>query len=111
MGVAQVVEARILLRQGGALLGSVAWLSGAEFLWTLFGLYLLVTGRLESARWLGIMFLAYIPVAIVVGMVADPRLIKDPPPPEALRVPRAGIYLGGFFGVSYAIAALAFLAR
>jgi hypothetical protein len=68
-----------------------------------------VTGRLEFARWLAIMFLAYIPVGIVVSICADPGLFTRTP--ETVRVPKVSAWMGGAFGAAYAAGALVLLAR
>lgn len=107
IGVVELVEARTLLRQAGALRGAVVYTSAVEFLWTILCLYLLAAGRLEASRWLAIVFIAYIPVSIMVSVLAD-RTILDKPP-DAMRVPKVVAYMGGLFGATYAIAALYFL--
>jgi hypothetical protein len=107
IGVVELVEARTLLRQAGALRGAVVYTSAVEFLWAILCLYLLAAGRLEASRWLAIMFIAYIPVSSIVSILAD-RTILDKPP-DAIRVPKVVAYMGGLFGAAYAIAALSFL--
>ena len=109
VGVAQMAEASILLREGGKLRAAVAASSALEFAWAVFCVYLLVTGRLEFARWLAIMFLAYIPVAIFVSIRADPDLFTRTP--ENVRVPKVVAWMGGAFGAAYAAGALVLLAR
>ena len=108
VGVSQVVEAWILLRQQGRLSAAVAASSSLEFVWAVFCMYLLVAGRLELARWLAIMFLAYIPIGIIVGIRVgpDPRTST----PDTIRVPKSVAWMGGTFGVAFAALALFFLA-
>ena len=108
VGVAQMAEAWILIREQGRLSPAVAATSTVEFAWAVFCVYLLVTDRLEFARWLAIMFLAFIPVAIVVGILADLDWFKRPS--DTVRVPRSVAWLGGVFGAAYAAAALFLLA-
>lgn len=108
VGVSQMAEAWILIRERGRLSAAVAATSTVEFAWAVFCVYLLVTGRLEFARWLAIMFLAYIPVGIVVGIRADPDLHTRTP--DTIRVPGSVAWLGGVFGAAYAAAALVLLA-
>lgn len=103
-----MAEAWILIRERGQLSAAVAATSTVEFAWAVFCVYLLVTGRLEFARWLAIMFLAFIPVAIVVGILADLDWFKHPS--DTVRVPRSVAWLGGVFGAAYAAAALFLLA-
>lgn len=110
IGVIQMVEARALLRQRGNLFaGMVPYTSAIEFLWTLFALFLLVTGRLDSARWLAIMLLVYSPIAILAAFLLDPEDFKRTS--SEMRAPKAGAWLGGLFGALYASAALVFLVR
>ena len=108
IGVSQMAEAWLLLRQQGRPSAAVFVSSSVEFVWTLFCVYLLVTGGLEFSRWLAIMFLAYIPVGVIVGIRADPNL--DTITPDSIRVPRSVALFGGVFGAVYATAALVFLA-
>lgn len=82
--------------------------SALEFSWLIFCIYLLVAGRLESAQWLAILFIALSAAAIVCIVVTDPHGYKKPP--EEVRVPTITAYIGGLFGAAYAIAALVFLA-
>lgn len=103
-----MAEAWILIRERGQLSAAVAATSAVEFAWAVFCVYLLVTGRLEFARWLAIMFLAFIPVAIVITILADPDWFKRPS--DTVRVPRRVAWLGGVFGAAYAAAALFLLA-
>lgn len=103
-----MAEAWILLRDRGRLSAAVAATSTVEFAWAVFCVYLLVTGRLEFARWLAIMFLAYIPVAIVIGILADLEWFKRPS--DTVRVPRSVAWMGGAFGAAYAAASLILLA-
>lgn len=108
VGVSQIVEAWILTREQGRLGAAVAATSTVEFAWAVFCVYLLVAGRLEFARWLAIMFLAYIPIGIIVGIRADPDLHTRTP--DTIRVPTSVAWLGGAFGAAYATAALFLLA-
>ncbi len=109
VGVSQMAEAWVLLREGGKLRAAVAASSALEFVWVVFCVYLLVTGRLEYARWLAMMFLVYFPVAIFVSMRTDPDLFRRTP--ETLRVPKVVAWMGGAFGAAYALGALVLLAR
>lgn len=109
VGVAQMAEAWVLVREQGKLVAATAASSALEFGWAVFCVYLLVTGRLEFARWLAIMFLAYIPVAILVSVRADPGLFTRTP--ETVRVPKVVAWTGGMFGAAYAAGALVLLAR
>ena len=109
VGVSQMAEARILLRLQGRLSTGTAVTSAVEFLWAVFCVYLLVTASLEFSRWLAIMFLAYIPIGIIVGIRASPDLRTSTP--DTLQVPRSVASLGGMFGAAYAIAALVAIAR
>ncbi|MGK2935921.1 MAG: hypothetical protein ACSLFE_11870 [Gemmatimonadaceae bacterium] len=108
VGVSKMAEAWILIREQGRPIASVAATSTIEFAWAVFCVYLLVTGRLEFARWLAIMYLAYIPVEIAVGFRADPDVHTRTP--DTFRVPGSVAWLGGVFGGAYAAAALLFLA-
>lgn len=108
VGVGQVVEAWIIRRDGGEMRAPMAAFSLVEFAWAAFSAYLLVTGRLEFARWLAIMFLAGIPLAIVIGILADPKVFTREP--EEIRVPKAAALFGGVFGALFATTALFLLA-
>lgn len=110
IGVMQIVEARALLQQRGDLGGMVPYSSAVEFLWTLFAVYVLVTGRLDSARWLAIMLLAYSVMASIAAFMLDPQL-REGPPPDGFRVPKVGAWISGLFGALYASAAAMFLIR
>lgn len=109
VGVAQMAEASILLREGGKLGAASAVSSALEFAWAVFCVYLTFADRLEFSRWLAIMFLAYIPVAIFVCVRADPDLFTRAP--EPLRVPKVVPWMGGAFGAACALGALVLLAR
>ena len=56
VGVGQVMEARVIRRNGDQLIGPMAVFLGVEFSWAIFAGYLAATSRLEFSHWLALMF-------------------------------------------------------
>lgn len=112
VGVAQMAEAWIIRRDGGRLSAAVVATSTIEFVWAVFCAYLLVTGRVEFARWLAITFLAYMVVGTIIGGVIGYHMGRHSPPtaPELDPFPIRYAWIGGVFGAAFAAAALYLLA-
>jgi hypothetical protein len=107
VGVGQVTDAMGLVRRHGLARGRDFSFALFESLWAAFCLFLLLAGHLTSSRWLAIMFLAYLPVSLLVTFVADPRVLSQNL--DTMRLPMSVAYLGGFFGGLYSLAAVIFL--
>ena len=112
VGVAQMAEAWFLIRDRGRLSAAVAATSTVEFAWAVFCAYLLVTGRLEFARWLAITFLVYmVGGAIIAGAIGYHMGRHSPPTTTELDpFPIRYAWVGGVFGAAFAAAALFLLA-
>jgi len=108
VGVGQVVEAWVVRRNGDQLIGPMAVFLGVEFSWAVFAWYVAATSRLEYSHWLALMFVAYIPLSIAIGFLADPKVLTRES--EEMRVPKAASLFGAVFGASFAAAALYLLA-
>jgi hypothetical protein len=103
VGIGQVADSIVLIRQRGLVRGLVLYFAMFEYLWAAFCLYLLVAGALTASRWLALSFVAYIPISFAVALFKDPRVLSQSP--GSVRVPLLSVYLGGLFGVLYAFVA------
>lgn len=107
IGIGQVADAAVLIRQQGAT-RALSWaFSFVELLWAGLCVYLLFEGELTTSRWLAIAFVTYVPISIAVFLVVSPQAVDQEP--EAIRIPLVFAYVGAIFGALYALGAVTVL--
>ena len=107
VGLAQVMDAFVLFKNGGVVTRGTTYFSFFEYLWAALCFLITISTQVESSRWLAIAFLAYIPIAIAIAFLASPRIFTNHA--GAVQIPMMSVYFGGLFGSFYAIACLSSL--
>lgn len=103
VGIAQIVDAVVLIRRGGKPSRPSFYFAFFEYSWAALCIFLLVSHDLGQARWLAAIFIVYIPLAVAVSIITAPKLLSEPV--DSVRLPKISVYLGGIFGFAYAIMA------
>lgn len=106
VGLAQLLDSVALARRNGLAQGWHLAFSALEYVWAAACLGVLLLAETSwCTKLLAQVFVAYIPVAVLVAWISDPKLLTRAS--DAVAVPMPAVWLGGVFGVVYASLAVA----